>query len=293
MTVCPLSIGVADPELPCFSPTGSGHGQASSSSRDGTSHIPRESKKGFPGDQSGEATPVTCGGPMPVCTGRSLGTKTLSARPPLVHACSAPESQVGDGCSKIPCFQSITGSGHNQAALSVRDGNNHISRESRPARKYGWTTPQKAAASSMRREPRNTSCAADRVSRNGSPADKSGQALSESCCGPSDFLGPISGIQEGKDMPGLLPLKNENGEFVTGKTKKRHWVENKRRRKTMADKMADTRRTPCTAARRWRPGRRAPRTGRRTPRAAGRYKKPLPEGGGPPAEPGGRINAKL
>ena len=33
--------------------------------------------------------------------------------------------------------------------------------------------------------------------------------------------------------------------------------------------------------------------GSRTPRAAARYEEPLPEGGGPPAEPGGRIGAKL
>ena len=161
--------------------------------------------------------------------GRSLGTNKLSARPPLVHACSAPESQVGDGCSKIPCFQSITGSGHNQAALSVRDGNNHISRESRPARKHGWTTPQEAAASSIRCDPRNTTCAADRVSRDSSPVNKRGQALPEGYGGPlPDGSGRIFGIQMGKDIPGLHAPRHENGEVVTGKKNKRHQVKNKR-----------------------------------------------------------------
>ena len=208
--------------------TGNGHNQASSGLRDGTIHIPRESNH-FPGDQSGEAASVTCGGPP--TWGRSSGTKTLSARPPLVHACSAPESQVGEGCPKIPCFQSTPGSGHSQAASSCRDGNNHISWENRPEREHGWTTPQKTAASGMRRNPRNTSCAADRVSRGGSPADKSRQALPDGCGGPlPDYSGRISGIQEGKDIPGLLAPKHENGEVVTGKTKKRHQVENKWRR---------------------------------------------------------------
>ena len=232
------------------------------SSRDGTSHIPRERRKGFPGDQSGGAAPVTCGSPMLVYTGRSLGTKTLSARPPLVHACSASESQVGDGCPKIPCF-SPTGSGHSRAASSFRDGTSHIYRESRPARKHNWTTSQKTAASSMRRDPWNTGCAADRVSRDGSPADKSGRALPEGCGGPlPDCLGRISGIHVGKDIPGLLAPKHENGEVVTGKTKKRHRVENKRRRKIMAEKMADARRTHRMAASRCRLERRAPRAGR-------------------------------
>ena len=272
--------------------TGNGHNQASSGLRDGTSHIPRESNH-FPGDQSGDATPVTCGGPPP--RGRSSSTKTLSSCPPLVHARSAPESQVGEGCPKIPCFQSTPGSGHSQAASIFRNGNNHISRENCPARKHGWMPPQKGAASSMRRDPRNTSCAADRVSRDGSPADKSGQALPiDGCGGPlADGWGYISGIQVGKDMPGLLAPIHENGEVVTGKKEKHHRVENKPQRQMRAEKMADAQQIPSTAARTWRSGRLAPRIGRRTLYAARRYTEPLHEGGGPPAEPGGLIGAKL
>ena len=75
----------------------------------------------------------------------------------------------------------------------------------------------------MHGEPRNTSCAADRASRVGSLGDKSGRALSECCGGPSfDCSGLISGIQKGKSMAGLLGPRNEDGNFVTGKTKKRH-----------------------------------------------------------------------
>ena len=297
-TQCPLNVRVSPPcEWCCGSgnsllqTTGSGHGQASSGFRDGTSHIPWESNH-FPGDQSGEAAPVTCGGPM--TQGRSSGTNTLSARPPLVHARIAPEPQVGDRCPNTPCFQSIAGSGHSQAASSCHDGRNHISRESRPARKHGWTTPQEAAASSIRCDPRNTTCAADRVSRDSSPVNKRGQALPEGYGGPlPDGSGRIFGIQMGKDIPGLHAPRHENGEVVTGKKKKRHQVENKRRRQIMAEKIADARRTPRTSARRWHPGRRSPMTGRRTPCTAHRYKEPLTEGGGPPADPGGCIGAKL
>ena len=50
----------------------------------------------------------------------------------------------------------------------------------------------------MRRDPRNT--------------NKSGQALSDGCGGPlPDYSGRISEIQEGKDIPGLLAPKQENG----------------------------------------------------------------------------------
>ena len=76
----------------------------------------------------------------------------------------------------------------------------------------------------MRRDPRNTSCAKlDCVSRDGSPADQRGRALLACCGGPlPDCSGRILGIQVGKDMPGLLAPRHENGEVVTGKTKKRH-----------------------------------------------------------------------
>ena len=75
----------------------------------------------------------------------------------------------------------------------------------------------------MRRDPRNTSCAADHVSRDGSPTDKSGHALPDGSGGPlTDGWGRISGIQVGKDMPGLLAPRHENREVVTDKTKKRH-----------------------------------------------------------------------
>ena len=138
--------------------------------RNGTCHIPKDSND-FPSDKSGHRTSVNCGGSVPVCTGRSLGTKTLSAHPTPIHA-NALEDQVGDGCSKIPC-PSPTGGGHSQLTSILRDGTSHIPRESRPTRKNAWTTPHIAAASSMHCDPRNTSCAEDRASKVSFLMDKS------------------------------------------------------------------------------------------------------------------------
>ena len=138
-TQCPLTVhvsptatGVAAPELPSFSITDCGHGQASLCCRDGNCYIPKDSND-FPRDQSGQRTPVIRGGPV-WRTYRSSGTKTPSSRPLLVHARNAPEYQAGDGCSKIPC-PSVTGSGHSQATSNLRDGSGHIPRESRRAMK--------------------------------------------------------------------------------------------------------------------------------------------------------------
>ena len=72
--------------------------------------------------------------------------------------------------------------------------------------------PHKVAASSIHGEPRNTSCAVDCASRVGSLGGESGRALSEYCGGPSfDCSGPISGIQKGNSMTGLLsPRQGEH-----------------------------------------------------------------------------------
>ena len=61
--VCPPAIGVAAPELPSI--RNYGHSQASLECRDGTCHIPKDSKY-FPRDQSGRRTSVKCGGSVPL-----------------------------------------------------------------------------------------------------------------------------------------------------------------------------------------------------------------------------------
>ena len=164
------------------------------------------------------------------------------------------------------------------ASSGRRDGFSHVFRESQPARKNAWTTPHNAAASSMHGDPRNTSCAADRASRVGSPGDKSGLALSECWGGPSfDCLGRISGIQKGKSMTGLLAFRHE---IMLSRAKPRSAIEwrisgdasiakktrhlnhtgpcrrarsRPHRLQIMAAAMVDARRIPRAVGRRWRP----------------------------------------
>ena len=50
--------------------------------------------------------------------------------------------------------------------------------------------------------------------------------------------GRIDGIQDEKNMPGLRAPRQVDGNVVTGKTKKRHRVENKRRRLDRQEKQA-------------------------------------------------------
>ena len=96
----------------------------------GNIHIPQGSTN-FPEDKNESAAPEVRGG----LNGCSLGTKTTAARSPLVHAPNAPESQVENGCPKIPCPNKC-GRERSQATSSGRrDESSHVSWESRPARK--------------------------------------------------------------------------------------------------------------------------------------------------------------
>ena len=83
----------------------------------------------------------------------------------------------------------------------------------------------------MHGDPRNTSCAEDRASKVSFLMDKSEKAASDGHGGLlPECSDRIGGIQDRKNMLGLLAPRNVNGNVVTDETKKRHGVKNKWRR---------------------------------------------------------------